>query len=480
MSNEKGFTLIELLAGLLLFSIVSVAAVSLTVQAMHNNTNAEATNSLRNDAAYVTQVLRTAYENGNLDGMCLNKEEENILRSKSDEIITLQLNDNKLSAIEFSYKGSDPSKPNCFNSQSEVKTLQVNFTISHENINKKTETFDVVTAFTKPTDEELTVSITQPTLPPITNPDDEESKPDDKEEDKPPVAEEPEEPYKPEEPSDSTDEIPDGCDYYGDTKLADSQFGDWKYCPIINIHDGSLWIPMSTSIFIQFNIDHNFYVSGNLTGQQNAIINAKDDSFIKNNVNLHSQNLFTGRNLTAGGTFILDTKSSVQLKGSLQTGGTTEFRSNTSVTAGKNVTLGGNTTIQENAKVNTGGNFLLMGNLQLTSNPNVVIKGNTEIRGAYNSENNSYVEVGKNFTIENKINLKSNSVLYIKGDAHLNGNVHIQENAKIVSDGDIYIKGKITPDWGGGTICAKGDIKMDQPYTGHEVKIQPNNQKCQK
>ncbi|MFP7493481.1 prepilin-type N-terminal cleavage/methylation domain-containing protein [Terribacillus saccharophilus] len=519
MSNQKGFTLVELLAAIVLLSLVTISAVTVTAQAMQQNERANVTDSLRNDATYFTQVLRTSFENGALKGTCFADDE---FQSKQ---IDLSLSKgNEITNLVFSYPGGEES-PDCFNSQSEVQTLQVNFTIS----NQDGESFDVDTAFTKPTSDDLAVTISQPSPPPALpdndNDDDdgneedepgESTKPGENEDEKPSgdntenpenpgnetekpgnpgenenepkpedpdeenTSPEPEKPYKPEEPSDPTTKIPDGCDYYGDTKLADFQFGDWKYCPIINIHQGSLWIPMSTSIFIQFNIDHNFYVAGDLVGQHNAVINAKDDSFIKRNVNLHSQNVFTGRNLTADGTFILDTNSSVSLKESLQTGGTTEFRSNTKVTAGKDVTLGGNTTIQENAKVNTGGNFLLNGNLQLTSNPNIMTQGNTEIRGSYNSENNSYFEVGKNFTIAKKITLKSKSVLYAKGDVTLNGDVHVQENAKIISDGNIHIKGKISPDWGGGTICAKGDIKMDQLYSGHELKIQSNNQTCQK
>ena len=342
MSNEKGFTLIELLGGLVLFSLITISAVSITAQALQQNDIAEQDNSLRNDAAYVTQVLRNAYENGTLNNVCL--VDGYNLESPDGAKIDLHLTgDNTLTNIEFQYPEAENTQPECFNSQSEVQTLQVNFTIS----NQEDETFDVDTAFTKPTTDELSIAISQPTPPDngnddsdddeepgdSTNPGDNtedpgndtdnpekpgnpgdnenETTPGDSEEDTPPDTDEP---YEPEEPSDPTTNIPDGCDYYGDTKLADSQFGDWKYCPIINIHQGSLWIPMSTSIFIQFNIDHNFYVTGDLVGQQNAVINAKDDSFIKNNVNLHSQNVFTGRNLTAGGTFILDTNSSVNQK----------------------------------------------------------------------------------------------------------------------------------------------------------------------
>lgn len=529
MSNEKGFTLIELLAALVLFSLITISAVSVTAQALQQNDKAERTNSLRNDAAYFTQVLRTAFENGTLNGTCFKND-----TFESDTINLSLTEGNYVGNLNFSYLGEEES-PDCFNSQTEIQTLQVNFTIS----NQEDETFVVDTAFTKPTADDLIVTISQPAPPPTnpdngggddgkdeeepgepTTPDEGEENPEIPDENTTPDTEEPEEPYKPEEPSEPTTEIPDGCDFYGDTKLADSQFGEWKYCPIINIHQGSLWIPMSTSIFIQFNIDHNFYVTGDLVGQQNAVINTKDDSFVKNNVNFHSQNVFTGRNLTAGGTFILDTKSSVQLKGSLQTGGTTEFRANTKVTTGDNLTLGGNTTIQENAKVSVINAFLLHGNLQLTSNPNVIIQGNSMIAGTYNSENNSYVDISKNFSIEKSLTLKGKSTLnikgdatikdsyvsqdnayleigknltisknstlngsaflYIKGDAYLNGDVQIQKNAKLIADGDIHIKGEISPDWGGGTICAKGDITMDQPYTGHELTILPNNQKCQK
>jgi prepilin-type N-terminal cleavage/methylation domain-containing protein len=459
MSNQKGFTLIELLAGLLLFSIVSVAAVSLTVQAMHNNTNAEVSNSLRNDATYVTQVMRTAYENGTLNGVCA---EGNTLSSSdsSKDNINLVLTDNNiLEDVKFSYEGSDPSKPNCFNSQSEVKNLQVNFTISHENGEDEIETFDVDTAFSKPRASDLSVSLTK---------------------------EEGSEIIKKCEALESQlinknmneDQFTNGLKFQGDTTSSLGQF-DKNNHRSVRVKDGKMTITRGTSINdIPFKVDHSLKVNGSLNIYNNANTDIGKETNIQDSLAIFRTSSLETSLLNVGNSLTLEEQSVLMVHGDLNTGKGT-FKSTNYSCIGGNSTFEGDTLFQEKTSFLTGGS-LKVPNLTLTGSTNVSIGTDATITGNYHFQGiNSLLDIGGNLTVNGKVT-SYDGVTNVHGDVKIWGGIAIPSGAKLISDGDIYIKGKITPDWGGGTICAKGDIRMDQPYTGHEVSIQPNNQKCQK
>ncbi|QXE00569.1 prepilin-type N-terminal cleavage/methylation domain-containing protein [Terribacillus sp. DMT04] len=457
MSNEKGFTLIELLAGLLLFSIVSVAAVSLTVQAMHNNTNAEATNSLRNDATYVTQVLRTAYENGNLDGMCLNKEEENILRSKSDEIIKLQLNDNKLSAIEFSYKGSDPSKPNCFNSQSEVKTLQVNFTISHKNNNEENETFDVDTAFSKPTKDELTVSLVKP---------DEGSA----------VIEKCKILEKQIITDTNNDQYSKGLQFTGDTTSSLWQF-DLNNHRSVKVTDGSMTVTHSTSINdIPFKVDQSLKVNGELSLYNTADTNIGKQTYTQNGLGLFSKSSLETTSLTVSKKLQAQNQSVLMVHGNVETGEGAHFFTESSGCVGGDAYLKGNSEFQNFSTFHIAGN-LEATNLNLLSKAELYVGKDTLISGNIYFQRETKFEIGGNVLVNGDLTA-TNGSLYVKGNLKVLGNLDIHTPVKIIAEGDITIEGSSGPNWSKATICAGGDIRIKN-NNGKDMIIKENH-KCQK
>ncbi|WP_176466365.1 type II secretion system protein [Terribacillus saccharophilus] len=590
MSNEKGFTLIELLAALVLFSLITISAVSVTAQALQQNGNAKLTNSLRNDATYVTQVLRTAYENDTLDNMCV----ENGTIQTDD--IHLQLTPgNRISEMNFSYH--DENSSNCFHSQPEKQTLQVNFTISKMEDDKIIESFDVDTAFTKPTADDLTVTISQPTLPP-TNPDDGkdeeepgepitpgegEEDPGDGGEETPSNPDEDPEPETPEEP-DTDSPFVDTCKvleneivktntdkgkgngsgressvYTGDTTLSETQFNTNNYNSV-KVSNGSLAIPNSVSIHkILFEVDHNFNVNGSLDLQESSDTNIGQKTSVKQNLGLFAKSsletgtLYITNQLTAhnqsvlmvhgnaevgsghfftksasciGGdatyktdlefqnfsTYIsggkltapvlrMFSQSTVKMEKAAEITGNINLENDARLEVGEDIYAGGDTTLNSSAYVSANGPGTFKKSLTVRNSAELSLDGNASVGGTTLIESNAkfiiagsatfgnditlrnsggQFTVHENTTVNGSINMDQDAIMYVKGNAYLNGNVHVPQNAKIIADGDIHIKGKISPDWGGGTICAKGDIKMDQPYTGHELKILPNNQKCQK
>ncbi len=602
MSNEKGFTLIELLGALVLFSLITISAVTVTAQALQQDGNAKQTNSLRNDATYVTQVLRTAYENDTLDKVCV---ENGTIQT---EDIHLQLTPgNQISEINFSYPGENSS--NCFYSQPEKQTLQVNFTISKIDGDEIIESFDVDTAFTKPTADDLTVTISQPTPPP-TNPDNgggDDGK-DEEEPGEPTTPGEGEEnpggdpdtpgdggtetpsnpdedeskPETPEEPDTDSpilgtckvleDEIVktntdkgkgngSGRDsvFSGDTTLSETQFNTNNYNSV-KVSNGSLTIPNSVSIHkILFEVDHDFNVNGSLDLQESSDTNigyktsvnqslglfAKSSLetgtlFITNQLTAHNQSVlmvhgnievgsghfFTKSASCVGGdaTYKNDlefqnfstyasggkltapvlkmySQSTVKVEKAAEIAGNLNLENDARLEIGKDIYAGGDTTLNSSAYVTANGpgtfkkSLTVRNSAELSINGNVVVDGTTlietnakfNVSGAATFGNDITLRnsggqftINENTTVNGSINMDQGAITYVKGNAYLNGNVHVPQNAKIIADGDIHIKGKISPDWGGGTICAKGDIKMDQPYTGHELKILPNNQNCQK
>lgn len=599
MSSEKGFTLIELLGALVLFSLITISAVTVTAQALQQDDNAKQTNSLRNDATYVTQVLRTAYENDTLDKVCV---ENGTIQT--DDIHVQLTPGNQISEINFSYP--DENSSNCFHSQPEKQTLQVNFTISSED----NETFDVDTAFTKPTTDDLTVTISQP-APPPTNPDNGGGD-DGKDE------EEPGEPTTPgegeENPGDNPDnpgdggtetpsnpddeepkpETPDEPDtdspilgtckvledeivktntdkgkgsgnkredsvYTGDTTLSETQFNTNNYNSV-KVSNGGLTIPNSVSIHkILFEVDHDFNVNGSLDLQESSDTNIGNKTsvnqslglfakssletgtlFITNQLTAHNQSVLmvhgnvevgsghfftksascvggdaTYKNAlefqnfstyTSGGKLTapvlkMYSQSTVKVEKAAEIAGNLNLENDARLEIGKDIYAGGDTTLNSSAYVTANGpgtfkkSLTVRNSAELSINGNAVVDGTTlietnaklNVSGAATFDNDITLRnsggqftINENTTVNGSINMDQSAIMYVKGNAYLNSNVHVPQNAKIIADGDIHIKGKITPDWGGGTICAKGDIKMDQPYTGHDLKILPNNQKCQK
>jgi type II secretory pathway pseudopilin PulG len=548
MSNEKGFTLIELLGALILFSLITISAVSVTAQAMKQSDKAEQTNSLQNDATYFTQALRTAFENDTLSGTCFKGE-----GFKSDHIDLSLTEGNELTDLNFSYTGKEDS-PGCFNSQSEIQNLQVNFTISHEDDKGELETFEVDTAFTKPTAKELTVFVTQPSLPP-TDPSEEdnddtvgdENGDNNEDEDSPgentdnPDSGESEESS---DPKDNDNEVeqpgdyetnptpPDNntpsnkCieapwkkgDYYGNTKINESLFADWTYCNPFTVHDGSLWVTNETTINqLAFTVEGYLFVAGGLTAYNTSTIKVNKDSdiqgllilhqwipmetealhageikletyssisatkdiYVDKSVLLNSNANIKASGLNIGTTFRMNSNSIITLTNALNVSNNTDFQSNTTVKVGTDMTIG-TTIAQENTNIAIGNNLTVTGNMILTGNPLIVTKGDATFKGEYLSENNSRIEVGRDLTFEKKLTLKGSSKLYSKGNITVNGNTHIQDNAILYSDGNIHIKGDLSPNNGGGTICAKGSIIIDQPNNASDLEILPNNQKCQK
>lgn len=457
MSNEKGFTLIELLGGLLLFSIVTVAAVSLVVQSMHNSANAEATNSLRNDATYVTQVLRTAYENGTLDGMCIEEDEKNniyALKSTENEIVLDLTEKNMLKNPRFSYEGADKNKPNCFYSQSDKQTLQVNFTISNE----KSEPFVVDTAFSKPSESDLTVS--------LSNPDNES-------------------------PVIQTCEILEGDlmnrskevtsnlrMYVGDTTIPEWQFNNHNYDYGLKVSNGSLLVTHSTSIHnILFEVDHDFKVNGTLNLEETVDTNVGKHTYIQEGLtikriaSLETAGLSVNQQLQVQEDAILMVHENLEAKSA-------HFLSNSLSCVSGDTNINGNTKYQESTSFLSGGDLKVL-NLDIIGNSKVSIDKNAIISGNMHYQEQSKFEVGGDITVNGNVT-SYGGYTHAHGNITILGDVAIPKGAVLAADGDIHIKGKISPDWGGGTICAKGDIEMDQPYTGHELQILPNNQKCQK
>ncbi|SDD15502.1 prepilin-type N-terminal cleavage/methylation domain-containing protein [Terribacillus halophilus] len=461
MSNEKGFTLVELLAGLLLFSIVTIAAVSLVVQSMHNSANAEATNSLRNDATYVTQVLRSAYENGTLDGMCLEEDQVSHnsktykLVSGEKEIDLLLSDRNGIKDLQFTSDESENTRSECFNSQSETQTLQVKFTT----FNDRDETFVLDTAFYKPTEEELNLSIADPG-PPIP-------------------------PEIPSPPSQCKENPGLKGDYYGDTKINDSVYAPWTYCSPFTVHNGSLWVTNSVNLnsngnkdLFEFNVEGFLFVDNDFRTDNSTRINVQKDTDIKGSITLVSNTIMNTRALKAN-SLTFEHVSILNVMENLNILQSAIFKTNSILNVGSSMSLG-STTVQNSAVVNVKENMTINGNMLLTGTPKVLTGGNALFKGEYLSENNSQVEAAKDVTVEKKLNLKGNSKLYAKGNISINSDINIQDEALLVSDGDIHIKGNITPNNGGGTICAKGSITMDNPNKSSDIKILPNDQKCQK
>ncbi|MCM3224338.1 prepilin-type N-terminal cleavage/methylation domain-containing protein [Terribacillus saccharophilus] len=549
MPNEKGFTLVELLAALVLFSLITISAVTVTAQAMQQNTRAEVADSLRNDATYVTQALRTAYENGTLDKACLT---DGKIVSENTNI---ELFNNKIDSVNFSYPGEDSS--NCFNSQPEQTTLQVNFTIVNDNSKSLgIEPYTVNTAFTSLDEDQLAISISEPVITP--EPETPGENDDPKEEDNPGGGDNPgdddnpgnddnpgggdnpdegDNPGEEETPGEGDDTPPTPpdkntpttqCkkvnetwkkgDYYGNTKTNETTFADWTYCNPFTVHDGSLWVTNGTTINqLSFTVEGYLFVAGDLTAhntstikihkdtdikgmltthmqipmetqalhagdiklETNSSISASKDVRVDRSVLLNSNTKLTATDLNVGTTFRMNSNSEIVLSNAFVVTGNTDFQSNTKMKVGTDMTIG-KTVAQENTNIEIGNNLTVTGDINMTGNPLIIINGNASFKGSYHSENNSRIESSKNLSIDRDLTLKGSSKLYAKGDITINGNVHIQDTATLYADGDVHIKGTVSPNDGGGTICAKGKITIDKPNKASDLKILPNNQKCQK
>jgi prepilin-type N-terminal cleavage/methylation domain-containing protein len=450
MSNEKGFTLIELLAGLLLFSIVSVAAVSLTVQAMHNNTNAETTNSLRNDATYVTQVLRTAYENGTLNDMCA---EGNTLNSSNDNINLALTDNNILKDVKFSYEGSDPSKPNCFNSQSEVKTLQVNFTI----FNEKSKPFEVDTAFSKPRASDLTVSLTKP---------DEGSA----------VIEKCKILEKQIITDTNNDQYSKGLQFTGDTTSSLWQF-DLNNHRSVKVTDGSMTVTHSTSINdIPFKVDQSLKVNGELSLYNTADTNIGKQTYTQNGLGLFSKSSLETTSLTVSKKLQAQNQSVLMVHGNVETGEGAHFFTESSGCVGGDAYLKGNSEFQNLSTFHIAGN-LEATNLNLLSKAELYVGKDTLISGNIYFQRETKFEIGGNVLVNGDLTA-TNGSLYVKGNLKVLGNLDIHTPVKIIAEGDITIEGSSGPNWSKATICAGGDIRIKN-NNGKDMIIEAN-QKCQK
>ncbi|MEC0303401.1 prepilin-type N-terminal cleavage/methylation domain-containing protein [Terribacillus saccharophilus] len=526
MSSEKGFTLIELLGALVLFSLITISAVTVTAQALQQDGNAKQTNSLRNDATYVTQVLRTAYENDTLDKVCV----ENGTIQTDD--IHLQLTPgNQISEINFSYPGENSS--NCFHSQPEKQTLQVNFTISSED----NETFDVDTAFTKPTTDDLTVTISQP-APPPTNPDnggghdgkDEEepgepTTPGEGEEDPGDNPDNPgdggtETPSNPddEEPKPETPDEPDTdspilgtCKvledeivktntdkgkgngnkredsvYTVDTTLSETQFNTNNYNSV-KVSNGSLTIPNSVSIHkILFEVDHDFNVNGSLDLQESSDTNIGN----KTSVN-QSLGLFAKSSLETGTLFITNqltahNQSVLMVHGNVEVGSGHFFTKSASC-------VGGDATYKndlefQNFSTYTSGGKLSAPVLKMYSQSTVKVEKAAEIAGNLNLENDARLEIGKDIyaggdttlnssayvtangpgTFKKSLTVRNSAELSINGNAVVDGTTLIETNAKLNVSGAATFDNDITLRNSGGQFTinenttVNGSINMDQ------------------
>lgn len=523
MSNEKGFTLIELLGALVLFSLITISAVTVTAQALQQDGNAKQTNSLRNDATYVTQVLRTAYENDTLDKVCV----ENGTIQTDD--IHLQLTPgNEISEINFSYPGENSS--NCFYSQPEKQTLQVNFTMSKVKNDENIKPFVVDTAFTKPTADDLTVTISQP-APPPTNPDNGGGD-DGKDE------EEPGEPTTPgegeENPGDNPDnpgdggtetpsnpddeepkpETPDEPDtdspilgtckvledeivktntdkgkgngnkredsvYTGDTTLSETQFNTNNYNSV-KVSNGSLTIPNSVSIHkILFEVDHDFNVNGSLDLQESSDTNIGN----KTSVN-QSLGLFAKSSLETGTLFITNqltahNQSVLMVHGNVEVGSGHFFTKSASC-------VGGDATYKndlefQNFSTYTSGGKLTAPVLKMYSQSTVKMEKAAEITGNLNLENDARLEIGKDIyaggdttlnssayvtangpgTFKKSLTVRNSAELSINGNAVVDGTTLIESNAKFNISGTAMFGNDITLRNSGGQFIVNGNTTVN-------------------
>jgi prepilin-type N-terminal cleavage/methylation domain-containing protein len=491
MSNEKGFTLIELLAGLLLFSIVSVAAVSLTVQAMHNNTNAETTNSLRNDATYVTQVLRTAYENGTLNNMCLDKIKENTLKSDNHEI-NLQINTNTLSSIAFSYEGSDTSKPYCFNSQSEDTTLQVKFTISNNN----NESFDVDTAFSKPSQDDLAISLTKP-----------KSNPEFTEMCKKEID------SLRKEIQHKVDEHLDVYEHIGDVTMPDRDFPDDE--AVFKVTNGSLNILGDLNIEDIFvNVDHDFHVNDELeldkyadviVGKNTTIddelkidksilethkLTVKDELktyknsllLVYENVNAESGDLSNKSLNCIGGDASFEHKLKLDNHNELFTGGTLtaaelKLDNHSTYKIGKDVIINGEVKVDNHAIFEIGGDIYSANKIELDNHSRVEVQGTGKFDNEVEVDNDAYLFINGDTFVNDSIDMDNHSKIYINGNLHVRDTLELDNHAHLIVNGDLTVEEPIKSDSSHAVICVTGNVSFDTSKFSDMTVL--SNQKCQ-
>ncbi|WP_175072893.1 prepilin-type N-terminal cleavage/methylation domain-containing protein [Terribacillus sp. AE2B 122] len=470
MSNEKGFTLIELLGGLLLFSIVTIAAVSLVVQSMHNSANAEATNSLRNDATYVTQVLRTAYENGTLDGMCLEEEQNNRndknykLKSAENEIKLDLTDQNELLNLQFSYVGSDSNRPDCFNSQSDKQTLQVNFTISRdESESFGSDSYTVDTAFSKIPTEQLTINLQEP----IEEPDGDSQIGYCKIVDT-------EKGFDKEKKNDSVSM------YDGDLNYSQSQYASWNQGTYNIVNGNTTFSNNNISIFKDyFKVTKDLSAKGSMDLQNTADVNVDQSTIVNKDLKLLSYASLDTYALKVNNLLRLDENTLLLVHTNLEVG-SGGFYSNTTICTGGNSTYNGSMDFHNFSIYKSGGSLNVSNNLNLFKLANLSTVKDMNIGGNVKLENSAKIEVGGSTTIKGGVEVKGSSSIYSKKNIVINGNLLVQEGSILYSDGDIDIKGTVSSDNGAGIICSKGKITINKLNKASGIKILPNNQKCQK
>ncbi|MFP7477938.1 prepilin-type N-terminal cleavage/methylation domain-containing protein [Terribacillus saccharophilus] len=469
MSNEKGFTLIELLGGLLLFSIVTIAAVSLVVQSMHNSENAEATNSLRNDATYVTQVLRTAYENGTLDGMCLEEDQNNQngkiykLKSVENEIMLDLTHQNELHDLKFSYEGADRTKPNCFYSQSEKQTLQVNFTITKDkNEPLDSESYTVDTAFSKISTEQLTIKLQEPTEEPEGEAEIGYCK-----------AVDVEKGFSNEKNKDSA------SIYNGDLYYSQSQYASWNQ-GTYNIVKGNTTFLNDISIFKEyFKVTKDLSSKGSIDLQNTADVNVDQSTTVNKDLKLLSHTSLDTNELKVNNLLRLDNYTLLLVRTNLKAGNGGFYTDTTTCTGGDAV-FDGSIDFHNSSTYKSGGSLNISDNLNLYSLANVSMEKDMIIGGNVKMENSAKVEIGGSSTMKGNVEIKGSSSIYSKNNIVINGDLLVQKGSILYSDGDIDIKGTVSSDNGAGIICSKGEITINKLNKASGIKILSNNQKCQK
>ncbi|CDO01625.1 hypothetical protein BN988_00060 [Oceanobacillus picturae] len=230
------------------------------------------------------------------------------------------------------------------------------------------------------------------------------------------------------------------CDYYGNTKFSRYQIGEWNSCLNPTVHDGSAWIINNISIFqkIKFTIDHNLFTDQSLNLEQNANLIVKKSAKLSGPATIkRASNLSIGGHLIAEDNMVLQESTTTQI--------------------GKDANFKNGLKLMGNASLDVNGSFSSQKDLNL-------------------QENNS-LKVGKNGIFFNNVNMMGNATLEIKGDARFHKSLHFQENSIILVEGNAIFDGPITPEWGAGTMCIKGEAEFKQPLYSN-LKVLDTAKQC--
>lgn len=253
------------------------------------------------------------------------------------------------------------------------------------------------------------------------------------------------------------------CHYEGNSKFPQGQWGPWNACEDTTVSNGSIWFPQSTSIHkVKITADQDLFADKSFSFEGNADIKIKgnvrfeEQAILKAGSSLETNNLFARKNVTVQENAKLQTNCGARIDGAL----VVMRRGNLNI--GGYFFAEGQTIFQENTDISIGHDAHFKKDLKLTGNAKLNVDGALTTHTNLNLQNSNIVNVGGHANLSEDINMMGNAKLNVDGNAIFNRNVHFQENSQIIVNGDAHFKGNLTPEWGAGKICVKGNATFDK------------------